>query len=757
MRTFAISLLFLSIVVAAPFSASAATNPGVKPGSFFYFFDTAFERVNLFFTFNPEKKARKALEYADERLAEAETLTESKDSSMVKAVMENYTANIVLAAEKSKEVKDQQASENLFSTIADNTSKNQEVLSSVLVKVPEEAKDAILKAIEASKKEQEEATKQIAQLKGEVEQLKQEVAELKKEPNNLQVNEVERLKKEVEEPKKKQGTAQSTPKQPTPTTTGNTLEIQRISDEQKRQEGIRRDAEEAARKLIAENLQKEQEEAKIKAEQERLREVQKLADQRAAEERQKELERQQQLENQRLVEEKGKAEEVSTKVQGVISQNTVWTLENSPYIVVGNLKIEEGVTLEIKPGVVIRFDGGYYLMVSGELKSRGTSQNFVTFTSNKTNPRPGDWETIEFIDSAVPSIFNEDGSYASGSIIQFTKIEYAKTGITYKGGDGLLIDNNIIQNNGVNSSGGGIYLANISWSKITNNTIRNNSAGSGGGLYLSPFRGEVVNNVVSNNSAMTFSGGGIYAEIHRGKIENNIINDNKGKLGGGGLAIHNSWVAETTYPQIVITGNLIKNNLAGVGGGIYLGESRLNLSSNTVENNTAARGGGIAYLNLDGQITNNIIQNNISNSSGGGISGGNWSSYYTKTVISHNIISANTAGINDWGGGIGISDGSMIMNNVIKQNKALSGKGGSIFIYEKGNPKINNNILVENGDINEIYNSTANDIDVSNNWWGTTDTSIIDSKIYDYSDDFKKGEVIYTPFATSEFAEAGVQ
>lgn len=213
-----LSILFISFAFVAPIQVSATTNAGVKPGSFFYFFDTNFEKVNLFFTFNPEKKAQKALEYANERLAEIETIAEEKNPDAVKAAITNYESNVALATEKSKEVKDKGQAENLLTLIEDNTSRNQEILSAVLIKVPEEAKEAIMQAIEASRKGQEEATKQIAELKGEIEQLKKEVAELKKESNDLQANEVERLKKEVEELKKKQSATQSTPKQTAPTT-----------------------------------------------------------------------------------------------------------------------------------------------------------------------------------------------------------------------------------------------------------------------------------------------------------------------------------------------------------------------------------------------------------------------------------------------------------------------------------------------------------------------------------------------------------
>ncbi|KKU05984.1 MAG: hypothetical protein UX07_C0010G0011 [Parcubacteria group bacterium GW2011_GWA2_45_30] len=174
-----ILVLLLLVVVSLPFSVSAATSPGIKPGSFFYFFDTAFEKIGLFFTFNPEKKARKALEYADERLAEAEAVAGDDNLEAVKTAVTNYESNMAFAAEKAKDVGDKEKAKALLTSIADNTSKHQEVLTAVLVKVPDEAKEAIIRAIEASRRGQAEAIKKIVELKGEVEQLKQEVTDLK--------------------------------------------------------------------------------------------------------------------------------------------------------------------------------------------------------------------------------------------------------------------------------------------------------------------------------------------------------------------------------------------------------------------------------------------------------------------------------------------------------------------------------------------------------------------------------------------------
>ena len=176
-----LSILLISLAFVTPIQVSAATNAGVKPGSFFYFFDTTFENISLFFTFGSENKARKALEYADERLAEAEESANENNPKAIERAMLGYKEEISLATEKSKELKDQNKAEELLNVVSENTAKHQEVLASVLEKVPEEAKQAILNAIEVSKKGQEEAVKQIAELKNEIEKLKKEVAELKTE------------------------------------------------------------------------------------------------------------------------------------------------------------------------------------------------------------------------------------------------------------------------------------------------------------------------------------------------------------------------------------------------------------------------------------------------------------------------------------------------------------------------------------------------------------------------------------------------
>ena len=199
-----LSTLLISLVFVAPIQVSAATNAGVKPGSFFYFFDTTFENVGLFFTFDPEKKAQKALEYADERLAEIEAVAEEKNPDVVKTAIANYESNIALATEKSKEVKDKGQAEILFTSIADNSSRNQEVLAAILIKVPEEAKEAITRAIEMSRKGQEEVTKRITEIQIEIEDLKSR--------EKVVTEAIENSDKQAENPSFKQSTP-TVPKQ----------------------------------------------------------------------------------------------------------------------------------------------------------------------------------------------------------------------------------------------------------------------------------------------------------------------------------------------------------------------------------------------------------------------------------------------------------------------------------------------------------------------------------------------------------------
>lgn len=185
----------------------AAPKAGITPDSTFYFFDTIFEKIDLFFTFSPEKKVKKNLAYAEERLAEAEEVAIKKKPEIVAETMAKYEANISAAVDGAKELKDKKESEKNLNIISDDTSKHEETLKGVLNKVPNEARPSIEHAIEVSTKQHirilkeiEEIKKELGELKETTTELKQEVRQEKEKSEALQ-QQVEQLKTEKEKVK----------------------------------------------------------------------------------------------------------------------------------------------------------------------------------------------------------------------------------------------------------------------------------------------------------------------------------------------------------------------------------------------------------------------------------------------------------------------------------------------------------------------------------------------------------------------------
>jgi hypothetical protein len=82
-----------------------------------------------------------------------------------------------------------------------------------------------------------------------------------------------------------------------------------------------------------------------------------------------------------------------------------------------------------------------------------------------------------------------------------------------------------------------------------------------------------------------------------------------------------------------------------------------------------------------------------------------------------------------------------IVNNTISEN----GYGLDLYSYSSSS-KITYNNIVGNKEYDVRLSNTPNDVNMTYNWWGTTDTSLIDQHIYDFYDDFRLGKVIYTPF-----------
>ncbi|MFQ5869090.1 MAG: hypothetical protein ACE5JC_04225 [Candidatus Zixiibacteriota bacterium] len=156
-----------------------------------------------------------------------------------------------------------------------------------------------------------------------------------------------------------------------------------------------------------------------------------------------------------------------------------WTKENSPYNVVGPIRVPPESTLVIEPGVVVDFQGHYKFKVdsSATLLAVGTETDSIYFTTNDTATG---WGGIRFLGAS------------SNSRISYCRLEYGKARGTWPGDRGgaihchyssPTISNSIIINNSAEEYGGGIYCYNSS-PIISDNTIINNWAEIVGGGFI---------------------------------------------------------------------------------------------------------------------------------------------------------------------------------------------------------------------------------------------------------------------------------
>lgn len=122
-----------------------------------------------------------------------------------------------------------------------------------------------------------------------------------------------------------------------------------------------------------------------------------------------------------------------TVVSGqVIEDNISWGYADSPppfdgslIEVEGNILIAQGATLDIAPCTQIAFADGRALQVEGELIARGEPDCRIVFRSRSLTPSPGDWGRVIFTTSSIGATVDGDGTYVSGSILEYVDIMHS--------------------------------------------------------------------------------------------------------------------------------------------------------------------------------------------------------------------------------------------------------------------------------------------------------------------------------------------
>jgi len=192
---------------------------------------------------------------------------------------------------------------------------------------------------------------------------------------------------------------------------------------------------------------------------------------------------------------------------------------------------------------------------------------------------------------------------------------------------------------------------------------------------------------VLNNQGV-MNAGGIYLGGAGGYLGNILIRNNTCSSGGGGIGIYDS--------STVIDSMVVEYNSAWGGGGVSIGAyhatAPYRISNLTVRNNTANYGGGIWIHGGMIILENSVIRNNQATEWGGGIA------CESDFLVSlHNLeISGNSA---PDGSAIAANHFTDIYNCTITANQGNS----SIYLHFGITSKILNTIISDNDIDNEIY------------------------------------------------------
>ncbi|MDI6839604.1 MAG: alpha/beta fold hydrolase [bacterium] len=464
-----------------------------------------------------------------------------------------------------------------------------------------------------------------------------------------------------------------------------------------------------------------------------------------------------------------------------ITEDTEWTRD---VYITGDVIIDSGVTLTIKPGVKIWASpwsddqssgvdaGRCEIIVNGALLAVGTESDSIRFTSATETPVVGDWYGIRF------------SVHAQGEL-DYCMVEYASTGIRCDGSSPIITHNTIEQNAiGIdikNSSpiirantiqlnrSYGIYCWNSS-AIIDSNFIYKNSMAISDSTklkfepqlttdvhrYKSMDLGRFtpINGFFPRSDTIEFEGTGIYAYESNLTLTNNKIVDNfKGIYTGG-------------YTRGRYEGNMVKDNVwHGLDITSPMGFA-LEIKNNTFINNgwyqypepLAGLSLGFREFSIDSSWA--IVTGNEFTDNHIGVSvrryGENPSGAF-YACIKGNKFEHNLYGVHSFGAKIPRLR-SVLTGNIITDCDSV-GVWFS-FAYDSGLIDLGNLIDADttNQGMNQIYNNDCWNIYVDrcpyvtmaqgNNWVTTCKAAEIDAKIYDDNENPACGPVDFSYFYT---------
>jgi parallel beta-helix repeat protein len=438
---------------------------------------------------------------------------------------------------------------------------------------------------------------------------------------------------------------------------------------------------------------------------------------------------------------------------GTLTANA--TLYGSGVYVLETVTVEQGATLTVQPGAIIK---GGALLIHGALQAPGTATNKIVFTSGRddayggdtngdgtaTGPAAGDWAGIYFAPTS------------GTSLIDNAVIKYAGTGVTINN-TSPTIRNSTFENNGSyglhltgaspsitgNTITGQSYaiMQSSSFPTITGNTI-SSSPGGGGGVYLDDSSHATLNNntfhlksgavdlkadalpYVGQNTAVSSTGN--YINVRSGTIAANAT-IYSGIVYRFEEIVVNSGVVLTVQPGAIVkfgprccwyNGSLlVRGRLVAQGTDsqkiVFTAEADDTYGGDTNNDGNQSTPGpghwrGIYLSTSDSNLSHVVLKygGNYMNVDGTG--------YYAMLIlnnVSPTISNSTIARSSNYGIHV-------INANPTITNNDIWGNGYGIYTQNGARPTIHNNHIRDNTYYG-VYNAdTTLVVDATNNWWG---------------------------------------
>ena len=431
------------------------------------------------------------------------------------------------------------------------------------------------------------------------------------------------------------------------------------------------------------------------------------------------------------------SESSAKDVGGYIFEDEIWSLSDSPYNLIADVIVKEGVTLTIEAGVELKLRqeltntiNNSMIKVEGNLIANGTRNNPINISGG----------LIYFTNLSEKAIYDSSGDYLEGCLLKQVNYDGARPAGVSGGNYAAIIvdnasvcfDNCIIQD----TSGSAIRIEGGS-AKISNCIIKNNYANvnlnRGGGIYAKNVDNLIIENcLITGNTAgrlyeavssssLIPKGGGIYIEggdsvaIQNNTISNNSVYNEFYSCRGGGIDA-------SGIKDGLIYGNTIKGNISdsreskrGTVGGMYVTARNCFIQKNIIVDNTATGDVGGISCSEGCILENNIIVGNTAYD-GGGVS--------ASCIMRYNTIARNKAE-RLYAGVMYKSDKALdVKYNSITDNIGRK-VGAGYAVYIEGIPCFTQNNLMNNSLNKELsYIQGEGQLDATNCWWGNDEKEV---------------------------------